>query len=206
MSRSLGPKGKVCRRFNMNLFGNPKFDRLISKRPVTPGMHGVLQGRKKISEYGMQLAEKQKLKYIYGLKEAQFRANFHKAQQQKGITSDNLMILLERRLDNVVYRLGFATTRSAARQIVTHGHIKVNGRRVNIPSFLVRGNDVITVKENTTSTTLLRRMVEESSSREMTPWLDLDKATLRGLVQRLPLRSEIPTVAREQLVVELYSK
>jgi small subunit ribosomal protein S4 len=206
MSRTIGPKGKVCRRFSLNLFGNPKFDRLIGKRPTTPGQHGVLQGRKKISEYGQQLAEKQKLKLAYGVQEAQFRTYFKKALRQKGITGDTLMLLLEGRLDNVIYRLGMAPTRSAARQIVTHGHIKVNGRRVNIPSFQVHTNDVITVKENQTSQALLRRMVDENGSREICSWLELDKSNLRGVVQRLPLRSEIPNIAREQLVVELYSK
>lgn len=208
MARFTEPKGKVVRRFGVNLFGNPKFDRLLAKKSHAPGMHGGggKQARKKISEYAKQLNEKQKLKFTYGLREGQFRVIFHRAQRQTGITGDSLMVMLESRLDNVVHRLGFAPSRDAARQMVTHGHVKVNGRRVNVPSATLREGDVVTVKDSARSQKLVRGNLEASLSREAANWLIVDKENLAGQVLRLPLRAEIPTVANEQLVVELYSK
>ncbi len=206
MSRFRGPKGKVCRRFGINIYGNPKYDRLLAKRPTPPGDHGPKQRRRKTSEYGQQLVEKQKLKYAYGLREKEFRHVFRRALAQKGITGDNLLILLESRLDNVVFRLRWAATRDQARQLVLHGHLKVNNRRVNVPSYQVREGDVITVKDSSRSQALVNRYVEENASRPAVDWLTVDGDNLKGEVVRLPLREEIQTVANEQLVVELYSK
>lgn len=206
MSRFTAPKGKIVRRFGVNIYGNPKFDRMLAKKPHGPGMHGATQQRRKISEYATQLLEKQKLKYTYGLGEKQFRIVYFRALNSAGITGDNMMILLESRLDNVIYRLGLAPTRDAAKQMTTHGHVKVNGRRVNIPSFSVKPGDVVTTKESTKSKNLVRRGLEESTSREVPGWLYIDKDNLGGQVLRLPMREEIPSIANERLVVELYSK
>jgi small subunit ribosomal protein S4 len=206
MGKYTGNKGKICRRFGINLFGNIKFDRLLDKRPNPPGVHGANQGRKKVSEYGRQLNEKQKLKITYGLREKQFRITFNRAAKQTGITGDNLLQLLERRLDNVVYRLGFAATRSAARQLVSHGHIKINGRKVNVPSYTVREGEEISVKDSDRSKALIQQNLETSSRREVPQWLILTKEALKGQIARMPLREEMPSVADELMIVELYSK
>jgi small subunit ribosomal protein S4 len=206
MSRFRGPKGKIVRRFGVNIYGNPKFDRLLARRQNPPGMHGGFKGRRKISEYGKQLIEKQKLKYIYGLRERQFRVTFKRALRHKGITGDNLMIMLESRLDNAVFRMGMAPTRDAARQLILHGHLKVNNRRVNIASFQVTQNDTVTVKESTRSRGLVQRYVDENISAEIPEWVSVDRDNLKATVDRVPMREEIPTIANEQLVVELYSK
>jgi small subunit ribosomal protein S4 len=206
MGKYIGIKGKICRRFGVNLFGNLKYDRLLEKRPSAPGMHGAASARKKDSEYGRQLKEKQKLKIMYGLREKQFRITFARAAQKKGITGDNLLQLLERRLDNVVFRLGFAPTRSAARQLVSHGHFKINGRKVNIPSYVVTESDEISIKDRDSSKALIQRNLELSSRRDVPQWLILTKEELKGLVARMPLRDEMPSVADELMIVELYSK
>ncbi|MDP6449263.1 MAG: 30S ribosomal protein S4 [Lentisphaeria bacterium] len=206
MSRFRGPKGKIVRRFGVNIYGNPKFDRLLARRQNPPGMHGGFKGRRKISEYGKQLIEKQKLKYIYGLRERQFRVTFKRALRHKGITGDNLMVMLESRLDNTVFRMGMAPTRDAARQLILHGHLKVNNRRVNIASFQVTQNDTVTVKESTRSRGLVQRYVDENISAEIPEWVSVDRDNLKATVDRVPMREEIPTIANEQLVVELYSK
>lgn len=206
MARHTGPKGKLVRRFGVNMFGNPKFDRLLGKRPNPPGQHGGMKGRKKVSEYGQQLNEKQKLKFGYGLHERQFRAYYQRALRQEGVTGDNLMVLLEARLDNVVYRLGICPTREAARQMILHGHIKVNNRRVNVSSYHVRVGDEITLKDSPRSLALARRNLDENQSREVPAWLLIHKDTVKGQVVRMPIGDEIPRVANEQLVVELYSK
>lgn len=206
MGKYIGNKAKICRRFGVNLFGNLKFDRILEKRPNPPGVHGASAARKKLSEYGRQLNEKQKLKITYGLREKQFRLTFKKAAQKKGITGDNLLQLLERRLDNVIYRLGFAPTRTAARQLVNHGHVKVNGRKVNIPSFTVREGEEITIKDSDRSKALIQRNLELSSRREVPQWLILTKEELKGMIARMPLREEMPSVADELMIVELYSK
>ena len=205
MSRYTGPKGRIVRRFGINIYGNPKFDRLLSKRPNAPGMHGVKKSRKKQSDYGLQLNEKQKLKYMYGVGERQFRVIFARAQKKQGITADNLLILLETRLDNVIYRMGIAPTRDSAKQLVTHGHLKVNGRRLNIPSYHVHTADEVTVKDSARSKALIQRYLEDNS-RDIPEWVVVDKEQLKGTLVRAPLRSEIQSVANEQLVVELYSK
>ncbi|HCN10415.1 MAG TPA: 30S ribosomal protein S4 [Lentisphaeria bacterium] len=206
MSRFRGPKGKIVRRFGVNIYGNPKFDRLLARRQNPPGMHGGFKGRRKISEYGKQLIEKQKLKYTYGLRERQFRITFKRALRHKGITGDNLMIMLESRLDNTVFRMGMAPSRDAARQLILHGHLKVNNRRVNIASFQVTQNDTVTVKESTRSRGLVQRYVDENISAEIPEWVSIDRDNLKATVDRVPLREEIPTIANEQLIVELYSK
>lgn len=207
MSRFTGPKGKIVRRLGVNIYGNPKFDKLLEKRPNPPGFHGPKKARRqKMSEYGTQLAEKQKLKYTYGMRERGFRVLFKRALRKDGITGDNLMVLLETRLDNAVYRLRLAPTRDAARQMILHGHLKVNDRRVNVPSFHVRPGDVITVKSSVKSETLVKRNIEAASRGEAVEWATLDKDGLKGTIDRYPTRDEIPNIANEQLVVELYSK
>lgn len=204
MARFTGSKGKVVRRLGVNVFGHPKFDRLLAKRSEASPRGGAR--RSKVSDYGQQLAEKQKLKYTYGLRERQFRATFQRALRMKGVTGDTLLVLLETRLDNVVYRLGMAATRDAARQLVGHGHVKVNGRRVNIPSFQVRANDIVSVKDASKSQAMVRKNLEENISRDVPGWLQMDRDSLKGSVLRVPMREEIPSVANEKMVVELYSK
>jgi small subunit ribosomal protein S4 len=176
----------------------------LDKRPYAPGQHG--QRRTKISEYGLQLREKQKMKYYYGVLEKQFRRYFKEANRQEGNTGENLIRLLERRLDNVVYRMGFATTRRFARQLVTHGHVLVNGKKVNIPSYLVKEGDRIEIKEKTKSNPQVQRALELASQTGIAPWVDVDKEKVVGVFQRIPERSEVNIPVEERLVVELYSK
>jgi small subunit ribosomal protein S4 len=207
MGRYTGPKYKLSRREKLDLFGSPKS--LMGKSPMEkknypPGEHGQSR-RQKISEYGVQLREKQKIKRIYGLYEKQFRNLFEKAVRQKGISGDNLVKLLERRLDNVVYRLGFAPTRFAARQIVNHRHIMVNDKSVNIPSYIVNPGDVIRIKEKSKKMDLIHNSLKRVRDNQF-PWLTIDKATLSGTFVQIPERSEVPLNANEQLVIELYSK
>lgn len=207
MSRYTGPKGKIVRRFGANIFGHPKFDRLLAKRPNPPGMHaGGRRGRQKVSEYGQQLIEKQKLKLAYGVRERQFRIYYKRALRLEGITGDNLLVLLESRFDNVLYRLGMAPSRDAARQMILHGHMKINGRRCNVPSYQVQAGDEITIKDSARSQALARRWLEDSESRETPEWVLVHRDQLKGQVVRKPIADEIPRIANEQLVVELYSK
>ena len=206
MSRFTGPKGKIVRRFKSNIYGNPKYDRLLSKKPNPPGIHGPNQGRKKLSEYGEQLIEKQKIKYTYGMREKQFRILFSIASRQKGITGDNLLILLESRLDNAVFRSGLAATRDQARQLISHGHLKVNDRKVNVASYRIKEGDKISVKDSVRSKALIQRMSEENASRPASEWIAVDKNNLTAEIIRLPIREEIQSPGNEQLVVELYSK
>ncbi len=196
-------KGKIVRRLGVNVFGNPKFERLLEKRPNPPGMHSRRRGR--LSDYGTQLVEKQKLRFHYGLAERQFRTVFAKAKNMGGITGDNMLILLERRLDNVVYRMGMAATRSQARQLVRHGHLDLNGRKASTPSQLVSAGDKITVKGRKSSQAMVHNALE-ANHRDVPAWLMADEKADAGMVIRLPERSEIPTVADEQLIVEFYSK
>lgn len=207
MGRYTGPKYKLSRREKQDLFGSPKT--LMGKSPMEeknypPGEHGQSR-RQKISEYGVQLREKQKIKRIYGLFERQFRNLFEKANRQKGITGDNLIKLLERRLDNVVYRLGFAPTRVAARQLVSHRHFVVNEKVVNVPSFIISAGDVIRVREKSKRMDAIHNSLKKVRDNQF-PWLTIDKATLSGTFIQVPERSEIPLNANEQLVIELYSK
>lgn len=205
MARYRGPLVKICRKYNAEpLFGNAKCFKIKKKYPA--GEHGPNARRPKISEYGIQLREKQKLKYIYGVLEKQFRNYFEKADRMKGITGETLIELLESRLDNVIYRLGIAPTRRAARQLVGHGHILVNGKKVDIASFQVNVNDTIQVREKSRKMGLIHESVKNVSDSSLLPWLSLDKANLAGTLTDMPNRKEIPEMVNEQLIVELYSK
>jgi len=201
MARYLGPKSKIARKFGEAIFGA---DKAFEKKKYPPGMHGQAKKRKKTSEYGVQLLEKQKAKYTYGLLERQFSNTFEKALHMKGITGENLLGLLESRLDNVVYRLGIAPSRRAARQLVGHRHIVVNGAVTNIPSFSVKPGDIVGVREKSKS---LEVIVESIASRSGSySWLEWDKAQLAGRFLNMPDRESIPENIKEQLIVELYSK
>ncbi len=196
-------KGKIVRRLGLNIYGNPKYDRLLEKRPTPPGMH--TRRRSRLSEYGLQLVEKQKLRFCYGMTERQFRTLFAKAKNMQGITGDNMLVLLERRLDNIVYRLGMASTRSQARQMVKHGHVQLNGRKASSPSQLVSVDDKVTPKKKKSSEGMISDMLE-ANHREVPSWLAVDEKAAAGLMVRMPEREDIPTVADEQLIVEYYSK
>jgi len=199
---------RLCRRENLKLY--LKGERCYSdkcafeRRSYPPGQHG--QGRAKFSSYGIQLREKQKVKRMYGLMEKQFHNFFEKAERQKGITGTNLLILLERRLDNMVYRLGFANSRSEARQLVRHNHFQVNGQRVNIPSYLVKAGDVIELQEKSRKISKIGESLESVARRGVPSWLELDKEKFRGRVLSLPSREDLTMPVKEQLIVELYSK
>lgn len=206
MAKFTGPKGKLVRRFGVNIYGNPKYDRLLERRSHGPGQHGPNQMRRKVSEYGKQLLEKQKLRHTYCLLEKQFRRLFRKAQQMRGVTGENLLVLLETRLDSLVYRAGFGCTIMQARQLVNHGHIKVNGRRVNIASYRVRVGDQVAVRDTVTSKNLATRYLMENPRFSGADWLTVDREGLTISVNRLPQRDEIDATANEQLIVELYSK
>ena len=200
-------KCRLCRREGGKLFlkGDKCYNGKcpFEKRPMAPGQHGL--GRKKVSEYGQQLREKQKVKRIYGVQEGQFRAYYEKADRTKGITGENMLSLLERRLDNVIFRLGFGASRSQARQLVNHGHFLVNGKKVNIPSYIVRKGDVITVKECKTSNKYFEAL--KSTKPAATPkWLEFDLDKLQGKVIALPQREDIDSQIAEHMIVELYSK
>ena len=206
MARDLGPKCRVCRREGMKLF--LKGERCltekcaIERRSYPPGEHG--RGRIKQSEYLLQLREKQKARRYYGLLEKQFRNYYEKASKQQGITGEVLLRMLELRLDNVVYRLGFAASRSQARQLVRHGHFQVNGRRVNIPSFQVRPDQIVSMRPGSSAEQVIRDATDLTAS--VAPWLQADHDNLTGKVLRAPERTEIDTPVQEQLIVELYSK
>jgi len=208
MARYRGPVEKLERRFGVSL--NLKGERRLAgksaleKRPYGPGQHG--QRRKKISEYGLQLNEKQKAKFMYGVSEKQFRNLFKEANRQEGNTGENLIALLERRLDNVVYRMGFATTRRFARQLVTHGHILVDGKRVNIPSYRVKPGQKIEIREKSKNNVQIKRAIELTNQTGIVDWVDVDKDKLFGIFTRIPQRSEVEIPVEERLIVELYSK
>ena len=176
----------------------------IERRPYPPGQHG--QGRSKFSEYGVQLREKQKVKRMYGLLESQFRGYYQHASARKGKTGENLLQALERRLDNVVFRLGFADTRNEARQLVRHGHLTVNGRSVNIPSFMVKVGNVIELREKSRKIVRINEALEAVDRRGVPPWLELDKKAFKGTVKQNPAREDLTMPIQEQLIVELYSK
>jgi len=199
---------KLCRREGIKLF--LKGDRCYSdkcafeRRDYAPGEHG--HRRQKFTDYGVQLREKQKLRRIYGLLERQFRGYFARADRQKGITGTNLLLLLERRLDNMVFRLGFASSRNEARQLVLHNHFTVNGKKVNIPSYLVEVGDIIEVREKSRNIARIREAMETVVRRGIPAWLELDKENFRGVVKALPAREDLTMPVQEHLVVELYSK
>jgi small subunit ribosomal protein S4 len=201
MARYTGPKSKIARKFKEAIFGP---DKALDKRNYPPGQHGPNKRRGKQSEYAIQLSEKQKAKYTYGILERQFSNLFEKASRMKGITGANLLVLCELRLDNVVYRLGIAPTRSAARQLVSHKHISVNGSVVNIPSYTLRAGDVVSVREKSKSLETIGSSV--ASSRVNHDWLAWNSSDLTGTVVNVPSREMIPENIKEQLIVELYSK
>jgi small subunit ribosomal protein S4 len=201
MARYIGPKTKIARKFKDPIFGP---DKSYEKKNYPPGQHGANKRRAKQSEYGLQLQEKQKAKYTYGILEKQFRNLFAKAAHKKGITGENLLQLIEARLDNVVFRLGIAPTRSGARQIVSHCHITVNGKVVNIPSYSLKAGDIISVRERSKSMESITNSV--ASRVNQFSWLEWDVNTLTGKFLNYPERAEIPENIKEQLIVELYSK
>ena len=201
MARYIGPKTKIARKFKDPIYGPDKY---FEKKNYGPGMHGNSKRRKKLSEYGTQLQEKQKAKYTYGILEKQFKNTFHKASRKKGITGEVLLQIIESRLDNLVFRLGIAPSRNAARQLVSHRHITVNGSVVNVPSYEVKIGDVIAVREKTKSLEVIQEAV--SAKRNTYSWLEWDSTLLTGKMTSLPAREDIPENIKEQLIVELYSK
>ena len=209
MARYIGPVCRLCRREDMKLF--LKGERCYTdkcgyeRRSYPPGQHGQARRRKR-SDYGEQLREKQKVKRIYGIAERQFRGYYYKASRMKGVTGDNLIQLLERRLDNVVYRMGFASDHAEARQLVRHGHFKVNGRRVNIPSYLVRTNDAVEVGDRSRTVNRIIEALGAVERRGVPRWIELDKDAFKGVVKTMPARDDVTLPIREQLIVELYSK
>jgi len=202
MARYTGPRTRISRRFGIPLFGPDKY---LERRNYGPGVHGP-KSRRKHTDYGLGLIEKQKLRYFYGLMERQFRGVYERALRRRGVTGEQMLQILETRLDNVVYHLGFAITRAAARQMVSHGHVKVNGRKVNIPSFPLKVNSVIEVRENNVSRQLATKNLELSTSKVVPDWLSLNKEAFKGVVMRIPTRDEIQPIANEQAVVEFYSR
>ena len=205
MAKSNVPKGKLVRKFGENIFGNPKYDSLLNKKPYSPGQHGPTR-RRRLSNYGVQLREKQKIKAMYGVLERQFRNYFHKAEKMTGETGTNLLQLLECRLDNVVYRLGLASTRSQARQMVSHAHFLLNNRKCNYPSATVKPGDVIQVREHSKRMEIIMDAMKRIKGDIGLPWLELDKAKMTGTFLAVPERDEMALTVNEQLVVELYSK
>ena len=205
MAKSNVPKGKLVRKFGENIFGNPKYDSLLNKKPYTPGQHGPTR-RRRLSNYGIQLREKQKIKAMYGVLERQFRNYFHKAEKMNGETGTNLLQLLECRLDNVVYRLGFASTRAQARQLVSHAHFLLNNRKCNYPSALVKPGDVIQVRDKSKKMEFIMESMKRIKGDIELPWLELDKAKMTGSFIAVPERDEMALTVNEQMVVELYSK
>ncbi len=209
MSRYSGPVCRQCRRENVKLF--LKGDRCytdkcsLERRNYAPGQHG--QRRTKLSDYGAQLREKQKVKRTYGLQEKQFRLYFTKADRMRGVTGENLLVLLERRLDSVVYRLGFAASRSQARTLVRHGHFQINGHKANIPSQLIRPNDVVTLIEKSRQIACINESLDSVMRRGLPSWIELDRDAYKGSMKTLPVRAELTTPEiNERLIVELYSK
>ena len=208
MARYTGPSCRLCRREKTKLF--LKGDRCLSgkcsleHRSTAPGQHGA--GNVKVKEYGKQLREKQKAKRYYGVQEGQFKTYFREADRVEGVTGENLLILLERRLDNVVYRMGMAESRKEARQLVLHGHFRINGKKVTIPSMLVRKGDVLTVREESRSSAKIKELVEGLDSRIAPKWLIVDKENVKATVDAMPVRADIDFPFEEQLIVELYSK
>lgn len=201
MARYRGPKSKIARKFREPIFGP---DKVLEKKNYAPGMHGNSKKRGKKSEYAVQLEQKQKAKYTYGILEKQFSNMFKTAQRLKGITGENLLQLCEARLDNVVYRLGISPTRSGARQLVSHKHILVNGDIINIPSYILKQGDIISVREKSKSLEVITTSVAGNS--KAFSWLEFDKSRLAGKLVQLPARQDIPENINEQLIVELYSK
>ncbi len=202
MARYTGPRVRISRRFGVPIFGPTKY---LERRNYGPGVHGP-KSRRKTTDYGLGLLEKQKLRYYYGLMERQFRGVYEKALRRRGVTGEQMLQILETRLDNVVYHLGFANTRAAARQMVGHGHVKVNGRKVSIPSYGLRVNDIIEVRDNSRARQMATKNLESATSRAVPDWLSLTRDAFKGVVMRIPTRDEIQPIANEQAVVEFYSR
>ena len=202
MARYIGPKSKIARKLGEPIYGP---DKNFEKKNYPPGAQGANKRRKKVSEYGVQLMEKQKAKYTYGILEKQFYNLFEQASRKKGITGENLLQLLEARLDNVVFRLGIAPTRAAARQFVTHKHITVNGHVLNVPSYTVKSSDIVGVREKSKSLEAITNSLASASYNKYS-WLEWDKSLMAGKFVNKPEREEIPENIKEQLIVELYSK
>lgn len=202
MARYTGPRTRISRRFGVPVFGPSKY---LERKNYGPGMHGP-KARRKNTDYALGLIEKQKLRYYYGLMEKQFRGVYERALRRRGITGETMLQILETRLDNVVFHLGFGNTRSAARQMVSHGHVRVNGRKVNVPSFALKVNDVVEVKDTSVSRQMGTRGLESSTSRAVPDWLQLNREAFKGTVLRVPSRDEIQPIANEQAVVEFYSR
>jgi small subunit ribosomal protein S4 len=202
MARYTGPRVRISRRFGLPIFGPTKY---LERRNYGPGVHGP-KSRRKTTEYGLGLIEKQKLRYYYGLLERQFRGVYERALRKRGVTGETMLQILEMRLDNVVYHLGFAGTRAAARQMVSHGHVKVNGRKVSAPSYALKVNDAVEVRNATVSRQMASKNMESSTSRAVPDWLSLNKEAFKGVVMRMPTRDDIQPIANEQAVVEFYSR
>jgi len=202
MARYTGPRVRISRRFGTPIFGPTKY---LERRNYGPGVHGP-KSRRKHTDYGLGLIEKQKLRYYYGLMERQFRAVYENALRRRGVTGEQMLQILETRLDNVAYHLGFANTRAGSRQMVSHGHVKVNGRKVNIPSYSLKVNDVVEIRDSNVSRQLATRNLETATSRAVPDWLSLNKEAFKGSVMRIPTRDEIQPIANEQAVVEFYSR
>ena len=202
MARYTGPRTRISRRFGTPIFGPSKY---LERRNYGPGVHGP-KSRRKVTDYALGLLEKQKLRYYYGLMERQFRNVYERALKRRGVTGETMLQILETRLDNVVYHLGYANTRPAARQMVSHGHVRVNGRKVNVPSYALKVNDVVEVKDSNVARQMANRNLELSTSRAVPDWLSLNRESLKGSVVRIPTRDEIQPIANEQAVVEFYSR
>ena len=202
MARYTGPRTRISRRFGVPIFGPTKY---LERKNYGPGMHGP-KSRRKHTDYALGLIEKQKLRYYYGLLERQFRGVYERALKRRGVTGETMLQILETRLDNVVYHLGFANTRPAARQMVSHGHVKVNGRKVNVPSYGLKVNDLVEIKDSSVSRQMATKNLENSTSRAVPDWLALNKEAFKGTVVRIPSRDEIQPIANEQAVVEFYSR
>jgi small subunit ribosomal protein S4 len=202
MARYTGPRVRISRRFGVPIFGPSKY---LERRNYGPGVHGP-KSRRKHTDYALGLIEKQKLRYYYGLLERQFRGVYERALKRRGVTGETMLQILETRLDNVVFHLGFSNTRAGARQMVTHGHVKVNGRKVNIASYSLKVNDVVEIRESNVSRQLATKNLELATSRAVPDWLSLNKDGFKGTVMRIPTRDEIQPIANEQAVVEFYSR
>ena len=202
MARYTGPRVRISRRFGLPILGPTKY---LERRNYGPGMHGP-KSRRKHTDYALGLIEKQKLRYFYGLLERQFRGVYERARKRRGVTGEQMLQILETRLDNVVYHLGFGGTRAAARQLVSHGHIKVNGRKVSVPSFALKVNDVVEVKDATRSRQMATRNLDSAGGHAVPNWLSLNREAFKGVVMRVPTRDEIQPIANEQAVVEFYSR
>jgi small subunit ribosomal protein S4 len=202
MARYTGPRTRISRRFGVPIFGPSKY---LERRNYGPGVHGP-KSRRKVTDYALGLLEKQKLRYYYGLMERQFRNVYERALKRRGVTGETMLQILETRLDNVVYHLGFANTRPAARQMVSHGHVKVNGRKVNVPSYALKVNDAIEVKDSNVARQMASKNLEIATSRAVPDWLSLNRESFKGSVVRVPTRDEIQPIANEQAVVEFYSR